>query len=148
MRKWVLGIGIVAIIAAMMWGSDWITLQGERTIYTVRCDNGSWDGDRCTGRLVPGDRHAFRASRSRNEVVYWIRESKAPSGKYTDCMVKDRDNWSCNVRTDQKPAITFEMTHGKPTHTQMNDMASFHAVAKWEWWLMKLGCRFFHNAAG
>lgn len=146
MRKWFLGIGIVAIIAAMMWGSDWITLQGERTIYTVRCDNGSWDGDRCTGRLVPGDRHAFRASRSRNEVVYWIRESKAPSGKYTDCMVKDRDNWSCNVRTDQKPGITFEMTHGKPTHTQMNDIGAFHAVAKWEWWLMKLGCRFFHQA--
>jgi hypothetical protein len=148
MRKWSLGIGIIAIIAAMMWASDWITLQGERTIYTVRCDSGSWDGNRCTGRLIAGDRHAFRASKTRNEVVYWVRESKAPSGKYTDCTVKDRDNWTCNVHTDQKPAITFEMVRGTPTRTQMSGMTPFHAVPKWEWWLMRLGCRFFHLASG
>jgi hypothetical protein len=147
MRKWLLGFLLVAFIAAILWGSDWITLQGERTVYTVRCDDGVWQGTKCTGRLAAGDRHAFRASRSRNEVVYWIRESKAPSGKYSDCMVKDRDNWTCNVHADQKPAITYEMVHGKPTHTDMKEIMPFHAVPKWEWWLMKAGCWFFHNAS-
>ncbi len=147
MRKWLLGFALLAIIAFILWGSDWITLQGERTIYTVRCDQGVWEGTKCTGRLLPGDRHAFRASRTRNEVIYWIRESRAPSGKYTDCMVKDRDNWTCNVRIDQEPAITYEMSKGKPTHTAMSEIMPFHAVPKWEWWLMKVGCRFFHNAS-
>ncbi len=121
MRKWLLGVLLLVTIATILWGSDWITLQGERTIYTVGCDQGVWQGTKCTGRLVAGERHAFRASRSRNEVVYRIRESKAPSGKYTDCTVKDRDNWTCNVRTDQQPAITYEMVQGKPTHTDMNE---------------------------
>jgi len=35
----------IAIIALglVAWATDWVTLQGERTIYTVECVAGRWD---------------------------------------------------------------------------------------------------------
>ena len=74
MYRSLLFVFVVVIVAlgVFIWASDRITLEGERTIYTVGCEHGDWNGLRCTGRLTPGDRYRFRASRSRNEIVYWI----------------------------------------------------------------------------
>ena len=130
----------VVLVTALLWGSDQITLQGERTIYTVDCDGGMWSGVQCSGRLVPGKRYAFRASKSRHEVLYWIRGSDAPSGRYTDCSVADRDNWSCNVATGTpSPTIAFEMVKGRPTRAGSGLALSYHSVPKWKWWLMDVG---------
>jgi hypothetical protein len=86
-RLWVfLILGLVGL-GTLIWASDHVTLEGERTIYTVTCESGVWDGLRCTGRLVAGDRYRFRSSRSRNEVMYWTAGSDAPSGKYASCQV-------------------------------------------------------------
>ena len=42
---------IVAIMfGVFIWGTDYITLQGEWTIYTVECTQGVWNGDICTGK--------------------------------------------------------------------------------------------------
>src|SRR5664279_4924927 len=71
----VLGLGI------LIWASDRITLQGERTIYSVICEGGDPVSLRCTSRLAVGERYRFRASVCRNEVVYWIAGSRARSGK-------------------------------------------------------------------
>ena len=70
---------IVGALGVFIWSSDRVTLEGERTVYTVTCEQGAWDGLRCTGRIAAGDRHRFRSSRSRREVVYWIAGSAAPS---------------------------------------------------------------------
>ena len=59
-------VAIIALLSALLWGSDRITLQGERTIFTVDCAGGVWEGARCTGNLVPGKRYAFRASKARS----------------------------------------------------------------------------------
>jgi hypothetical protein len=130
---------VVVAITLLVWGSDRITLQGERTIYTVKCEQGVWDGTRCTGRLVAGERFAFRASPRRNEVIYWIRNSNAPSGKYSDCAVKDRNNWSCNVQVGQLPSIAYELTDGRPTRSDGGLTLPFHDVPKWKWWLIDIG---------
>jgi hypothetical protein len=144
--KLFLGFLALTILVTLFWASDRITMQGERTIYTVRCERGAWEGVRCTGMLVPSERHAFRASKSRHEVIYWIRESDAPSGKYTDCSVTDRDTWTCNVRAGQKPTIAYEMVRGKPTRTGASSLLPFHAVPKWKWWLMDVGVSVFSEA--
>jgi len=132
----ILGLGGCAIL---IWGSDRITLQGERTIYTVACANGVWEGLQCTGHLVPGDRHRFRASQSRHEVLYWIAGSDAPSGRYTDCQVKNRDNWICAVQPDQPHSIVREFSGGSPIVHGTAFAPPFYAVAKWKWWALYSG---------
>jgi hypothetical protein len=138
---------VVVLVVALLWGSDRITLQGERTIYTVDCEGGTWNGSTCSGHLAVGKRYAFRASQTRNEVVYWVRSSTAPSGKYADCKVTDRDNWSCAAPADGTPkTIAYDMAKGKPDHGGSGNLLPFHAVPKWKWWLMDVGLHGFTEA--
>ena len=146
-RKPLGGLLVLVVFGLLIWLSDRITLQGERTIYLVKCEQGAWKVTRCSGSLVPGERYAFRASPRRHEVIYWIRGSDLPSGKYTDCTVIDRDNWSCNVGTDQQPTIAYEMVNGRPTRGAQGLALPFHDVPKWKWWLMKVGIEFFSEAS-
>ena len=142
------GIFILLIVVAAVWGSDRITLQGERTIYTVDCVQGAWEGNSCTGHLVAGPRYAFRALPRRHEVIYWIRDSETPTEKYTDCTVQNRDNWTCNVKVGQAPAATYEMRDGRPARGMHGLTVDFHDVSKWKWWVIKCGVRFFNTAYG
>jgi hypothetical protein len=135
----VLGVAVLGAFALMIWASDRITLQGERTIYTVRCEPDVWQDTRCTGRLVPGDRYAFRASALRQEVIFWIRGSTEPSGKYSDCKVADRDNWTCSIQPGQKASIANEMKKGRPTRAYDGRVSPYHHVPKWKWWLVRSG---------
>jgi len=137
---------VVTVIGALIWASDKITLQGQRTIYSVQCREGSWEGWRCTGTLVAGDRYRFLASRSRQEVIFWVVGSKQPSGKYTDCVVKDRNNWKCNANPDQPAAVTDELIHGRPEYRGSGVGGQLHAVRKWKWWLLYGGIHAFSNA--
>jgi hypothetical protein len=80
-------------------------------------------------------------------VLYWIRNSNAPSGKYTDCAVTDRNNWSCNVQVGQLPSIAYELKDGRPTRSNGGLTLPFHDVPKWQWWLIDVGLgSFFHEA--
>jgi hypothetical protein len=142
------GLFLLLVLVALVWGSDRITLQGERTIYTVDCAKGSWDGSRCTGYLVPGPRYAFRASPRRHEVIFWIRDSEKPSETLTDCTVKNRDNWSCNAQVGQSPAAAYEMRDGIPTHGLQGLTIQYHEVSKWKWWAIKYGAHMFNMARG
>jgi hypothetical protein len=140
------GLAVLAVLAVLVWGSDRITLQGERTIYTVECEGGAWAGAHCAGKLVPGPRYAFRASRRRGEVLHWIRGSTEPSGRYTDCTVKDRDNWSCNAYVDGKPRLTYEIVDGRPTRGIGGLTTPFHDVPKWKWWALRMNVPGFTDA--
>jgi hypothetical protein len=141
------GAALLAFVL-LIWASDHITLQGERTIYTVRCEPDIWDDRRCIGKMVAGDRYAFRSSASRNEVIYWIRGSAVPSGKYSDCTVVDRDNWTCAIVEGQKPSIVSEMKKGRPTRVNDGRVVPFRSVPKWQWWLLRLGVGGFTEASG
>ena len=146
-RGIVLGAAALFAFVLLIWASDHITLQGERTIYTVNCEGGRWEGARCTGSLAPAQRYAFRASATRGEVIYWTRGSTEPSGKYSGCRVVDRDNWTCTLQADQTPAAAFEMKKGRPTRSGDQRVIVFHDVPKWKWWLLSLGVRVFSEAA-
>jgi len=137
---------IVGAMGVFIWSSDRITLEGERTVYTVICEQGAWDGLRCTGRIVAGDRHRFRSSRSRSEVVYWIAGSAAPSGKYSECDVTDRDFWSCKTQAGELPTIAHEFSDGRPVPRAAGIDLPFHAVNKWKWWALRLGIPGFRKA--
>jgi len=137
---------VLIALAIMVWASDKISYEGERTVYSVRCEQGIWEGRRCTGRLVAGDRYRFRASKSRQEVLYWIVGSSGASGKYADCKVADRGNWTCKEAVGQPPTITREMVKGRPTRDEGGTTLPFHAVPKWQWWLLDAGVQVTHDA--
>ena len=134
------------IVGISIWASDRITLQGERTIYTVNCVGGNWVGNNCTGRLVADKRYGFRSSPSRHEVIYWVRGSGEPSGRFANCTVVDRDNWSCPETANEKTPIAHEMRRGRPMRGDSGKAVSFHDVAKWKWWLIESGVPGFTDA--
>jgi hypothetical protein len=144
--KWLAALFVVTILVVLIWASDKISYEGERTVYSVRCEHGAWEGWRCNGRLVAGERYRFRASKSRQEVLYWIVGSSAPSGKYTDCKVVDRGNWTCAEAIGEVPTITHEMVKGRPTRVESGTALPFHAVHKWQWWLLDVGIHPTSNA--
>ncbi len=144
--KWFALLFALAILGIMGWASDKFSYEGERTVYTVRCEQGVWEGTRCTGRLVAGDRYRFRASKSRQEVLYWIVGSSTPSGRFTGCKVEDRGNWTCAEDAGQPPTITRQMVRGVPTSDGGKTAIPFHAVRKWEWWLLDLGIQVTRGA--
>ncbi len=139
-------VAVLVALAVFMWSTDRITFQGERTIYTVTCDGGTWIDTHCTSKLSAGPRYTFRASRSRQEVLYWIVGSKTPSGRYGNCHVENRGNWSCTVEPEQPRSITVEMKNDKPTHPNDGAAPPFHAVPKWKWWAIFYGIKRFADA--
>lgn len=140
-----ISFGLMAL-AISIWASDKISYQGERTVYSVRCEQGIWEGWRCTGRLVAGDRYRFRASKSRQEVIYWIVGASGASGKYSNCNVVDRGNWKCPEAVGQPRTITREMVKGHPVCDEGEIPLPFRAVPKWQWWLLDVGVQVTRHA--
>jgi hypothetical protein len=147
MKKSVAALVVLGVLAALIWASDRITFEGERTIYTVDCHDGTWNGLACTGRLVAGERYRFRASKSRNEVIYWTVGSAAPSVTFTDCSVRNRGNWECNAKLGQPAAITLQMADDRATHGPSGLTVPFHAIDKWRWWLLRNEWMSFREAS-
>lgn len=139
MRMWLFVVAVLAVIVAIVWTSDKVTLEGQRTVYTVSCRDGSWQGTHCTGRLVAADRYRFRALKPHREVVFWIVGSTQPSGKFTDCAISDGRNWLCKSSDAARDTITLQMDHGSPVHDTTGLAKPFHAVAKPRWYLLRWG---------
>ena len=144
--KWIAVALVMAGVAVVLWASDKITYEGERTIYTVHCDSGEWEGLQCRGTMVAGERYRFRASNIKQEVLYWVVGSPAPSGKFTQCKVKDRGNWACPESAGQPQTITHEMINGRPKRDSSDRDLPFKAVPKWVWWVLNWGFHVYSKA--
>ena len=137
---------VVVAFGVLVWASDKVTYEGERTIYTVRCEGGNWEGLRCRGKMVAGDRYRFQASVSKQEVLYWVVGSSEPSGKYARCKVKNRGNWACDENAGQPATITRTMVNGRPERDDSARNVPFHAVPKWVWWVLDAGIHVYNKA--
>ena len=144
--KWAIAGVIVVALGVALWGSDKITYEGERTVYTVRCEQGNWEGLACKGKMVAGDRYRFRASVSKQEVLYWVVASSQPSGKFPHCKVKDRGNWECEDNAGQPATITRAMSNGRPKRGEGYHSIPFHAVPKWVWFVLDSGVHVYSKA--
>lgn len=138
----------LAVVAAMAWASDTVTLQDERTIYTVECRQGSWQAQHCSGRLVTADRFRFRALKARGEVLFWRVGAAEPSGKFTDCQVQDGRNWNCRPTAETSGTVAHEIVHGRPIADTSGLAQPLHAVPKWKWWLLRRGISIGNDANG
>ncbi len=146
MRLWPIALAALAVVAAIVWLSDNVTRQGERTIYTVDCSDGAWQDLQCTGRLVAAGRYRFRALKPHREVVFWTVGATEPSGKFTDCDIEDGRNWVCKPTADAMRTITLQMSKGVPVRDSSGRVKSYHAVAKWRWLLLQWGIPVGTNA--
>jgi hypothetical protein len=146
LRIWSLVVLVLAVLGGFAWAADFVTLQGERTVYTANCEQGSWQGTRCSGTLVAGERHRFRALKAHGEVLFWTVGSKEPSGKFNDCDVKDGRNWTCKASPELPRAIAREMALGKPVPDPAGLTRPFHPVSKWRWMLLRYGIALGHEA--
>jgi len=129
---------IVAIMfCALLWSVDFITLQGEWTVYTAVCREGGWNGDQCGGKLAASDRYRFRALKRRKEVLFWIPGTDEPSGRLAPCEVENRSNWTCTANSDSPRSITLTLAKGQPVADPAANTRPFHAVSKIRWMLLK-----------
>jgi len=128
-------VPLLVLAAVGAWLNDFITLQGERTIHTVECVDGTWQGEECTGRLVAGERWRFRALRVHREVLFWRVGVQENSGRLTDCEIQDGRNWRCPATGDAARSITLVMDHGEAVAGP--DTKPLHAVPKWRWLFLR-----------
>ncbi len=138
-RVWAFVIVILAALGFAGWCSDFVTMQGERTVYTVDCRNGAWQGDRCGGQLAAGNRYRYRALKPHSEVIFWTVGSKEPSGKFGECTIQDGRNWHCKPNADAQRSITVQMAEGVPVAGPAGVTREFRAVSKWRWLLLQRG---------
>lgn len=138
--SWPLFSLTILLLGFAAWITDGITLEGERTVYAARCQDGNWRGNSCTGKLVAGERYRFRALRAHNEVFFWTAGATAePSRKFTDCVIKDGRNWQCKASAALSRTITREMLRGFPVLDSTGQALPFRQISKWRWMLMTLG---------
>lgn len=130
---------VFLVLATWAWFTDFVTIQGESTVYTANCDNGQWQGERCTGRLVPGERYRFRALPRRREVLFWTLGRDEPSGRFTQCQIQDGRNWICAPGPDALRTITTGLVRGRAIHDPSGATKGFHAIYKWRWILLQWG---------
>ena len=138
-RVWAFVIVILAALGFAAWASDFVTMQGERTVYTVDCRDGTWQGARCAGKLIAGDRYRYRALKPKSEVIFWTVGTKDPSGKFGECTIRDGRNWQCKPNADAARSITLQMAEGAPIAGPAEVTRPFRAVSKWRWLLLQRG---------
>lgn len=129
---------LLLVLALWAWLTDFVTIQGESTIYTVSC-SGEWRGELCSGRLLPSSRYRFRALPRRQEVLFWTLGKAEPSGRYTGCRIQDGRNWDCPASADAARTITLALVRGRAVHDPTGTTQAFRAVAKWRWLLLRSG---------
>jgi hypothetical protein len=135
-----LTIGAAVALAALVfaiWLTDFVTFSGEWTLYTARCDRGSWQGDVCSGKMKAGERHRFRALKAHREVLYWTVGEQGESGRFLRCDVKDGRNWTCPGERQGPAAVADAMTHGLPVVPA--GASPMHRIPKWKWALLEAG---------
>jgi hypothetical protein len=130
---------VVMLLATWGWLTDFVTIQGESTIYTLHCSRGEWRDQTCTGELVPGDRYRFRALPRRKEVLFWTPGRPDPSGRFTGCEIEDGKNWTCPPSADAARTITLSLARGRAMHDATGRTQAFHPVRKWRWILLHWG---------
>ena len=128
---------VAVMVGAFLWSIDYLTLQGEWTVYTVECKQGTWNGDQCTGTLVSSDRYRFRALKNHGEVFFWTVGSRGSSGRLMPCEIANRSNWSCQANADSSKSITLVMNKGRPVPDPAANSRPVHAVSKMKWMSLK-----------
>ena len=139
---------VLVVLGFTAWANDFIMLQGERTIYTAGCEQGVWQGQRCTGKLVAAERYRFRALKPHSEVFFWVAGSSEPAGRFTQCDIQSATDWVCKPSADLGRSITAQMSQGRALPDPGGKTRPFHPVSKVHWMVLRYGWPYSSNADG
>jgi hypothetical protein len=84
--------------------------------------------------LLPLKRINYKAIAKQQTVIYWTHGSKSPDEKLVNCVVRDRLNWSGELKDG---SAKFAMVNGKFSQTYPLDK-NIRYVSKWKWWILKI----------
>ena len=138
-RVRLLAVLFMALLLVAAWASDFVTLQGERIIYTAGCEGGEWRGETCTDRMVAGSRYRYHASKEKGEVTLQIVGSGGPAGRFSNCTVLDGRNWRCPRDDVVAPTWAVQMEKGAPVFSENSSVRSERRVSKWRWFVLDTG---------
>lgn len=141
--------GLVAALLLLVfyaWAVDFVTLEGERTVYTVACSGGDWVDQRCSGSIVVADRYRFRALKAHREVLFWTVGAAEPAGKLIDCGITNSRNWVCKPGADAARSITLQLARGQPVTDAGPSARKLHVVPKLRWLLLRMGISWSNSA--
>lgn len=141
-------IGVAVLLGALAtfaWATDAVRISGVRTIYTAKCTLGMWEGDHCFGRLVAGPRYRFDIDAATRQVRFSSSDDPAIRGEYSNCLVTDEANWSCEPSA-QSPTIAHQMVSGHPVADPQLPTAPLREIQKWRWLLLSIGVPAGHYA--
>ena len=139
--RWV-ATPVLLLLVFLIWSSDRVTLQGERTVYTVTCAGDAWVGNQCRSVITAGPRFRYRALRARGEVLFWVLGVQEPSSKLTGCTIQDGRNWTCPASDDAPKSLTLGIARGEPLRNPAWPTLPFHSVSKVTWLLLDVGFKF------
>ena len=138
---------VLAMLVLIGWLQDFVTISGARTVYTVECAGGRWEGLRCGGHLAASHRYRLKVLKRRGEVLYWIAGSPSASQKLTPCVIENAKNWDCTQAPGAADAPVRAMKHGQPI-VSPEPLRAIHSVAKWKWLLAERGLHVFRESDG
>jgi len=137
---------VLAALVTLAWATDAVRPQGVRTIYTVKCKPGTWEGSRCYGRLVAGPTYRFEIMETSGDVRFSSSDAPAAKGAFSGCRVADRGNWSCEPTAETVTTIAHEMNRGHPVADPNIPTLPFHEIEKWRWLLLSIGIPVGHDS--
>jgi len=126
------------VLVTLNWFTDVITLEGHWTMYTARCEGGTWQERRCTGRLVAAERHRFVANKAKAEVAFEAIGPSTSSGTLSGCTIEDGRNWACPTATPGSRPSTRMLVRGNPVGP-LDCPGNARLVSKWKWTILRLG---------
>lgn len=110
-----------------LWAfSDYLPFQDEVTVYKMYCSKPRKDGI-CKGKEETIGRTTFKVFPDQQVVIHWREEIRILQ-RYSDCVVRDSKNWSCEEKG---------MFNGKFLRYGFLEDDTY-AVPKWRWWWVKL----------
>jgi hypothetical protein len=142
----IVSAAVIALVGGLMWLSDFITPEGQWTVYTVDCEGGVWKGNICTGQLSAGPLYQFIALPLSGQVVYWSDGTADRPGTLSHCTVESNRTWRCPAAGPVVRTITTRLEHGRAMHDRSGKAREFHSVPKWRWLLLSAGVRMGRSA--
>ena len=143
---WLAATACLIVLVGFIWAADAITLQGERSVFTVECLGGGWQAKHCDGRLLAGAQYTFRVVDGLREVQFWVVGAPHSTGQLTECAITDGRNWACKSGPDFKRAVTVQMLQGAPVDRLPESGKRLHPISKWRWYLLRIGISLGHDA--
>ncbi|MCX6792917.1 MAG: hypothetical protein NTY12_02735 [Candidatus Falkowbacteria bacterium] len=97
LRKRILIAIFIFVVGFIVYGTDWGFLRSRITDYPAYCDKKIEEGN-CPGKItIMSFPTTYEVSKKRQEVIYWQPGESDSINKATDCIIKDRKNWSCKL---------------------------------------------------